>query len=405
MVSRSTRSTTSKHFEKSNATQKDKPKAAASKAPGGRSKRKQTEPEDYPEEESEDEQSDAYEDEEEVVSDADSINSENLDDERETKPAKRKRASAKSAKSSPKKTSSPRKKRKTSEEDEDTESELELQDGQEIVGRVVQAPKTGRVPPGQISQNTLDFLAQLKKPECNDREWYVTSIVMFTGPQPVWRVAEKEWKDFVEAFTDVLVANDPQIPYLPPKDAIHRIYRDVRFSNDKTPYKTGLSATFSRSGRKGIFAKFRPDGQSLIAAGAWCPGKNELQTIRNNLQRSSRQFWRIISEETFVGLFGEAKPHPNGGRQSIFGREDELKVAPKGIDKTHKDIDLLKCRSLCVAYEFTDKQVLQPGFKEELGRFVKILRPFVHCINELMTLRDTDNSDDDEGEDEEETDE
>lgn len=90
-------------------------------------------------------------------------------------------------------------------------------------------------------------------------------------PEPVYRLAEKEWKDFVESFTDVLIEADSQIPYLPPKDVIHRVYRDVRhytflmlsplipllqvrFSNDKTPYKTNFSATFSRGGRKGIFA-------------------------------------------------------------------------------------------------------------------------------------------------------
>lgn len=93
--------------------------------------------------------------------------------------------------------------------------------------------------------------------------------------EPVYRLAESEWKAFVEEFTDVLVEVDPQIPHLPPKDVIHRIYRDVgylhiislnscdsrdttstqvRFSNDKTPYKTGFSASYSRSGRKGIFA-------------------------------------------------------------------------------------------------------------------------------------------------------
>lgn len=90
--------------------------------------------------------------------------------------------------------------------------------------------------------------------------------------EPVFRQAEKEWKDFVEEFTTDLVEADPQIPVLPPNDVVHRIYRDVRpylyltttsrslrflqvrFSNDKTPYKTGFSASFSRSGRKGIFA-------------------------------------------------------------------------------------------------------------------------------------------------------
>ncbi|PIL28783.1 hypothetical protein GSI_08827 [Ganoderma sinense ZZ0214-1] len=247
---------------------------------------------------------------------------------------------------------SARKKRKTAEdsEGEGKESELELEEGQEIVGVVVQAPKTGRVPPGQISQNTLDFLSELKKPECNDREW-------FKLHEPVYRLAETEWKAFVEHFTNVLVDVDPQIPHLPPKDVIHRIYRDV------------------------------------------------------------------ISSPEFEALFGPAKPRPNGGRQNIFGSEDELRVAPKGVDKTHKDIDVLKCRSFAVVHRFTDKQVLSPGFKEELAGIAKVMRPFVHwyvdrprllvahwrltyasagwdvSLNDLMTLQDSaSNSSDDESE-------
>ncbi|KAJ7093929.1 hypothetical protein B0H15DRAFT_146125 [Mycena belliarum] len=130
---------------------------------------------------------------------------------------------------------------------ETDEEEFDLQDGQEVIGVVVKAPETGQVPPGQISQNTMNFLMQLKDPECNDREW-------FKLHDPVYRQAEQEWKDFIEVFTEALIEVDGQIPPLPPKDAIHRIYRDTRFSNDKTPYKQNFSASFSRSGRKGIFA-------------------------------------------------------------------------------------------------------------------------------------------------------
>lgn len=92
--------------------------------------------------------------------------------------------------------------------------------------------------------------------------------------EPVFRLAEAEFKSFIEKSMDLFTEVDPQIPPLPPKDVIYRIYRDVRptrlrgcshrsdvaqvrFSNDKTPYKTNLSATFSRSGRKGIFAGCR----------------------------------------------------------------------------------------------------------------------------------------------------
>ena len=100
------------------------------------------------------------------------------------------------------------------------------------------------------------------------------------------------------------------------------------------------------------FLSVKPGNESLIAAGSWCPGRNELATIRyalaslmlrllmqdqrNNIKNDSRRLRQIISSPGFVKFFGEAKPHPKGEMQSIFGREDELKVAPKGVGKDHK---------------------------------------------------------------------
>ncbi|KAL5520835.1 hypothetical protein ACEPAF_2838 [Sanghuangporus sanghuang] len=315
--------------------------------------------------------SDAQSDQDE--SDADTLDDPDFD----TSGRKRKRG-IKSKNSSPMKSrffsKSPSKKKRASASDD----EEEFKDGVEVVGTVVQAPKTGRVPPGQISQNTLNFLRQLQNPECNDRTW-------FKLREPVYRLAEKEWKDFIDEFTPLLIEADPQIPPLPPNDVVHRIYRDVRFSNDKTPYKTNFSASFSRSGRKGIFAGFKA-GDSLFAAGVWCPEKNELQTIRNNILRSSRRLRQTITDPAFVEVFGEPIPTSKGGRRNIFGRDDELKTAPKGVDKTHKDIDLLKCRSFCVIHNFTDEEVLDPDFKETVKRMISITRPFVHCLNDMMTI-------------------
>jgi uncharacterized protein (TIGR02453 family) len=260
------------------------------------------------------------------------------------------------------------------------------------------------VPPGQVSQNTLDFLAKLKDPACNDREW-------FKLHEPVYRRVEKEFKDFIEAFTSMLTDVDSQIPPLPPKDVIHRIYRDVRFSNDKTPYKKGLSASFSRSGRKGIFAFYhvmiKPGDESVIAAGAWCPAKNELATLRNHLLRSTpaaKTLHTILASEAFTSHFGPPRPHPDGDRQSVFGHEDELKVAPKGVDKNHKDIALLKCRSLAVSCRFTDAQVVAPGseFIDTLRGVANVMTPFVHCLNDLMTLPVGGDSDEENEEDESE---
>ncbi|KAJ8095062.1 hypothetical protein PM082_010280 [Marasmius tenuissimus] len=274
------------------------------------------------------------------------------DDDEDTPTKKRtstKRKRASTSESPAKKPPSRKKRRRVAkDETEDEYEDLDLKEGQEVVGQVVQAPKTGRVSAGQISKNTMDFLTKLADPACNDREW-------FKLHEPVYRLAEKEWKDFVEKFTDLLIEVDDQIPPLPP---------------------------------------LRPGGQSVIAGGSWCPGRNELATIRANLMRNPQPFRDIISAPDFVEYFGEAKPQANGERSNIFGGEDELKIAPKGVEKDHKDIDLLKCRSFAVVHKFLDSEVLEPDFNQKLAEVATVLQPFVHCLNDLMVLQDGDDDDD-----------
>jgi len=110
--------------------------------------------------------------------------------------------------------------------------------------------------------------------------------------------------------------------------------------------------TTSRSGRKSLFAHYHlsisPNNHSLLAAGVWQPGKDELASIRQRLTTEPETFRRVIGAKEFVEMFGKAEPKKGGGRQNVFGHDDALKVAPKGIDKGHKDIDLLKLRSVAV---------------------------------------------------------
>ncbi|KDR66464.1 hypothetical protein GALMADRAFT_80905, partial [Galerina marginata CBS 339.88] len=122
----------------------------------------------------------------------------------------------------------------------------------------------------------------------------------------------------------------------------------------------------------------KPGNASIIAAGSWCPGKNELATIRANILRNPRRLRRIISSPEFVELFGEARPHPKGEQQNIFGQEGELKTAPKGVAKDHKDIDLLKCRSFVVVHRFLQSEVLDPDFKDNIAKVLRVMQPFVH---------------------------
>jgi len=148
----------------------------------------------------------------------------------------------------------------------------------------------------------------------------------------------------------------------------------------------------------------KPGGESLLAAGSWCPGKNEIATIRSHILRNSSRLRRIINAPRFVENFGPPKPHSKKGRQNIFGRDDELKTAPKGFDKDHKDIDLLRCRSFVVLHHFTDKEVLDPNFGQLIMEAVKAAKPLVYCMNDYMSVGD-DEDDEDEDPDVEDGDE
>lgn len=330
-------------------------------------------------------------------SDSESADSDALDDSdapSDKRPSKKRKAPSPRNKQPVRKRQKPSKDDKSAAEEDEDEDDFELQEGQKIIGSVVQAPKTGRVPPGQISRNTLNFLALLAKPENNDRKW-------FKLREPVFRVAEKEWKDFIDEFVPLLIEADPQIPHLPSRDMVHRIYNDVRFKTDKTPYKTGFSASTSRGGRKGHFAHYhfmiKPNNLSVIAGGAWQPERQDLANIRASILRSPARLRAVIADPVFVKYFGKPEPHSEGKKQSIFGGEDQLKVAPKGVDKDHPDIDLLKCRTIAVFHRFTDEQVADPDFKNELKRVAGVLRPFIHCLNEMMTLPPDDDDDADGG--------
>ncbi|KAK8850416.1 hypothetical protein IAR55_004334 [Kwoniella newhampshirensis] len=265
-------------------------------------------------------------------------------------------------------------------ENEDDDSEIELEDGQEIAGRIYPAPKTGQVPPGRISKNTFNYQRNLQIPERNDRDW-------FRSHEPAFRQAEKEWQAFVGLIQSKLHEVDDEIPHLPPRDIIHRFYRDVRFSSDKTPYKRNFSMSTSRGGRKGVFACYHisicPNGKSIMAGGLWQPGKDELASIRSHLLADPQRFRDVIENEEFVKVFGEAK-EKKGKRQNVFGHDDALKVAPKGVEKGHKDIDLLKLRSVAVLHHFTDEEVLHEKFQDAVKEVARVLVPFVRMLNDFL---------------------
>lgn len=192
---------------------------------------------------------------------------------------------------------------------------------------------------------TLDFLARLAKH--NDRDWFQTHDALY-------RHALLNFQTFLTAWVPVASEADWSLPHLPVKDLVHRIYRDVRFSKDKTPYKRYMCASHSRTGRKGPFALYylhiQPGDKSFLGVGCWSPSADVLKLIRAQILSDPQPLRDVLAKDEFVELFGEPKPRMDGKRSSIFGGDDQLKNAPKieGVDKKHKDIDLLKC--VCLVF-------------------------------------------------------
>ena len=168
-----------------------------------------------------------------------------------------------------------------------------------------------------LQKSTLEFLTQLK--ENNDRDWFAANKKAFETEQ-------KLAKSFFTSVGEQLGKIDSI-----ERVQIFRIYRDVRFSKDKAPYKNHFSVGFTRTKpmlRGGYYLHIEPGG-SFVGGGFWEPNAADLNRIRKEFEMDDEEIRTIIADETFKKFFGELKG-------------EELKTAPKGFDKTHPAIDLIR---------------------------------------------------------------
>ena len=211
-----------------------------------------------------------------------------------------------------------------------------------------------------ISKTTLDFLAALK--ENNNRDW-------FTEHKTEFQQEQKKAKSFYNAVMEKLKMHD-EIESV----KIFRIYRDVRFSPDKTPYKPHFAGNFVRATNKlrgGYYLRIRP-GESFLAGGFWEPNKEDLLRIRKEFEMDASEIREIISNTTFVTYFGKLEG-------------DALKTAPRGFDKEHPDMDLIRMKQFIVTRKFTDDEVLAPNFLQEVNESYKAMRPYFNYMSDVLT--------------------
>lgn len=218
-----------------------------------------------------------------------------------------------------------------------------------------------------IQQSTLDFLAQLDSN--NNKAW-------FDENRPGYEAAKKDFEYFVAA---LLVANTIIIPELEgrkAKEFIFRIFRDVRFSKDKIPYKSNFGAGFGKGSKKldtaGFYIHLQPGNKSFLAAGIWMPENLVLKSIRQEIDYNFEAFNAIISKPSFKSRCG------------TLDQAEKLKRPPKGYEESNPAIEFLKLKSYTAAIPFSDKDILGKDVVLKVKNAVQEMKPFVDFLNNAI---------------------
>jgi uncharacterized protein (TIGR02453 family) len=218
-----------------------------------------------------------------------------------------------------------------------------------------------------IKKETFDFLKALKKN--NNKDW-------FDKNKPKYLAAKEDVDSLVDELIHAFGTFDKSFAGLKAKDCVFRIYRDVRFAKDKQPYKTNMGASINAGGRKaetaGYYIHLEP-GQCFLAGGRWMPSPDHLKKIRQEIDYNGKEFKKILNDKTFKKYFG------------ALDQSYKLSRPPKGYDKNHPDIELLKMNSYIVWKQYTDTEMLSKNIVKELAKGAKIMKPFLDFLNTAVS--------------------
>jgi uncharacterized protein (TIGR02453 family) len=211
-----------------------------------------------------------------------------------------------------------------------------------------------------VLSSSVSFFKKLKKN--NNREWFAEN-------KPKFKELELEIKAFGEKLKDRLNEFDNVDRF-----KLFRIYRDIRFSKDKTPFKTHFGLTWHRTKplyRGGYYLHISP-GKNFLACGFWDPNPNDLKRIRKELEYDAKELRDIISSKEFFSVWG-----------NLVG--SELKTAPRNFDKNHPDIDLIRKKQFIFSISYSDEEVCEPQFINKLENALKMVRPFTDYMSDVLT--------------------
>jgi uncharacterized protein (TIGR02453 family) len=213
---------------------------------------------------------------------------------------------------------------------------------------------------------TIKFLKDLKKN--NNKPW-------FDKNREVYEMAKADFARFIQAVIDQHGKNDPSIKNLVAKDCMFRINRDVRFSKDKSPYKSNFGASFNKGGRKaihsaGYYFQVQP-GRNFAGGGIWMPEPDELKKVRQEIDYNFADFKKIIGSKKFKSVYGDLD-------RSI---EFLLSRVPKGYEPDNPAADYLKLKSFVAISFFSNADLTSKYLVKKTVAAFETLQPFIEFIN------------------------
>ena len=212
-----------------------------------------------------------------------------------------------------------------------------------------------------ISKDVFSFLKTLQKN--NNRDW-------FQEHKAAFKEVEMGVKQFYAQLFEQLNTVDSIDTF-----KVFRIYRDVRFSKNKLPYKAHFSGSFHRTKpelRGGYYLHLAPQNESFIATGFWDPNKEDLLRIRKEFETDSEEIRALMEAPKFKSVWGRMQG-------------DELKSAPRGFDKLDPNIDLIRRKQFIFTKKYSDKEVLSKNFEEDVIENFKVIRPYFDYMSSVLT--------------------
>lgn len=216
----------------------------------------------------------------------------------------------------------------------------------------------------KIENSTLDYLKALRRN--NNRDWFLKN-------RDRYDVSLAN----VTAWLDKLILEMNKHDHLQTstgKESLYRIYNDVRFSADKTPYNPRFAGSLKRLKpylRGGYYFWIKP-GESRVGCGFTYPNPEDLLRIRQDIDTQYREWKKILRSKGLVSVFGAM-------------RGEQLKTAPRGFKKDHPSVDLLRYKQFWFERSFTDAEVLSVDFLKQVNTTYKTIRPFFDYMSDVLT--------------------